>query len=276
MANNRRNPIFTVPGGGGPVNPRGVSPLTPEPNIITYQFQINPIADRVSVDTVRDAFMHAIGHGLPQILAFRTDDGVHWFQNVILVADPHHQTASSDASHTIQVTWAALSDYLDSPATPGTAVYGQHALYGMHTQYGAKAQKVTLTAANNLIVLDNQNTDATATTTDPIITLTGPFGSTQPTLYPIQVFGYESGVGVNIWAALISGDTLLIDLSARRVTLNKNPAFGLVTKLHALQTGYFAILPNIVNNVIVQLDPRGTAAGLGGQASFQWKPKRSL
>src|SRR5215467_861453 len=89
--NARRNTIFTVPGGGGPINPRGAAPLDREPNVITYQFQINPIGDGVGVDAQRDAFMVACDHGLPQMLAFQADSGAHWFAQCVLTASPHHQ-----------------------------------------------------------------------------------------------------------------------------------------------------------------------------------------
>ena len=38
VPNTRRNPVFIVPGGGGPINPRGQGAFDRELNIITYQF----------------------------------------------------------------------------------------------------------------------------------------------------------------------------------------------------------------------------------------------
>src|SRR5215471_11329869 len=113
VPNARRNPVFIVPGGGGPINPRGVSPFDREPNVITYQFQINPIGDHTyGVDFFRDGFLKAIDHGIPQTLAFRDDNGDVWYATCVLTATPHHQLAASDASHIIQVSWVMLTDYL--------------------------------------------------------------------------------------------------------------------------------------------------------------------
>jgi hypothetical protein len=281
IPNTRRNPVFTVPGGGGPINPRGNAALDREPNVITYQFQINPYADKRALDNARDDFLRAVDHGIPQTLFFISDDGSVWNADAVLVDDPHHSIASSDVSYTFTASWVLLSDYLQSPATPGTSVYGQYVLYGLHGRYGAGAIKMNLTAISNSVGLDNRPTGATAPTTDPIITLAGPFGTTIPTTYPIEVACLESVTGFRVHLALAAGDVLTVDLGARSVILSQGnvatPKFNVIDKLYPYtQSTYLTILPNTYNTFVVQLDSRGTPNGtLSGQASIQWKPKRA-
>jgi len=296
VPNPRRNSAFIVPGGGGPANPRGNAPFDRDMNVITYQFQINPIGDGKSVDTMRDAFMVAVDHGLPQTLAFRTDSGSHWFAQCILVANPHHQTATSDASHIIEASWLMLEDYIKYPAPPGVAIYGRYTLYGNHAQYGAKADKLQLTGITNQLVMDNTlaTTGATAATTDPVITITGPFGdAVDPVTYAFACWMNESATGFYVMLRLNDGDYLSIDFGSRRALLTPagsqtpQPAFQYIRKIWPTPT-WLSILPDVVNNFFVQADSRGNPLAVqapnpganppdpGSLATVQWRPKRSI
>jgi hypothetical protein len=282
VANNRRNSTFIVPGGGGPVNPKGLSPFDREPNIITYLFQINPIGDRTrAVDTTRDAFLQAIDHGIPQTLAFHDDNGQTWFATCVLTEDPHHQMASSDASHTIQASWVMLTDYLRAPATPGTAIYGGP-LYGT-VIYGRVTTNLNLASAVNQVVLDNTNTGATAPTTDPVFTISGPFapGGGHTSSFgdsPLAVYCYQSGYGFVLDLGLGASDTLVVDLASRRVTLNDQPAFNHLRRWPSpTAQAYMMILPNSYNTIQIWIgDGVNVPVTTGGLAKLEWHPKRSL
>lgn len=300
VANNRRNSTFIVPGGGGPINPKGLNPFDREPNIITYQFQLNPLGDRAhgTVDDQRESFLRAVDHGVPQTLAFRADDGTAWFATCALVGDPHHQTAFSNANHVIEASWVMLADFLRSPATPGTSVYGQHIKYGkpanaiydsgrqqwyggtpdgIHGKYGANAIKLALSGQWNTLLLDNTTLGATAPTTDPIITIKGNFGSTgAATGDPTCVTCQESNTGFTIPFVIGPNDTLEVNLAARRVLLNNQPVFGKIAKTNPAANAYLAILPDIINTVQVFWRTGPASGTQNGQASFNWQPKRTL
>jgi hypothetical protein len=283
--NARHNSAFIVPGGGGPINPKGAAPFDREPNIITYQFQINPYADGRPADAQRDDFMVAIDHGLPQMLAFKADSGSHWFAQCMLTGDPHHQTAQSDVNHVIEASWLMLSDYIQSPATPGTAVYGKYVKYGNHATYGAKADKLPLTAVYNAMLIDNTlaTTGATAPTTDCIVTLTGPFGSTDPAHYPIRIYCLEAVTGFSINRNLQAGDYMEINLTSRRVLFTPagsqqpQPAFQSIAKMYPTAS-YLMLLPDQYNSFVVDVYPGGPmlTPNANSVATLQWKPKRSL
>jgi hypothetical protein len=293
VPNARRNSAFIIPGGGGPANPRGNAPFDRDLNVITYAFQLNPIGDGTSVDSMRDAFLVAVDHGLPQTLAFRTDTGEHWFAQCIMVSSPHHQTANSDASHTIEASWLMLDEYIKYPAPPGVAIYGNYTKYGMHAQYGAKADKLQLTTSlSNVMYLDNTaaTTGATAPTTDAVITLTGPFGdASNPTTYPIAVYCAEAQVGFYVMMTLNDNDYLSVDLGSRRALLtpaggqNPQPAFQYLRKIWPTPN-WLLILPDQVNSFVVINTAGGNPLAVqapappdtGSLATLQWRPKRSL
>jgi hypothetical protein len=309
VQNSRRNPVFVVAGGGGPVNPKGLAAFDREPNIISYQFQINPLGTGEILDDEREEFLCAIDHGLPQLLVFRDDHGEVWEATCVLTGDPHHQMASSNASHVMQASWVMLTDYLHAPATPGSALFGTYFYFGhppnatqdsngnwiggtpdgIHQKFGVMAQKVNFTAGagENWFQLNNSNTGSTAATTDPVFVFHGPYGSTNPQVYPIKCICSQSRMGFFLHVALRDAahssrgdgkpDELLVDLSSRRVLLNGQPAFGVLEKQYATNPFYFSILPDYVNDVVVAFEPGFTpiTEGLAGGLSIDWKPKRS-
>jgi len=282
VANSRRNSAFIVPGGGGPVSPKGTAPFDREPNIITYSFQINPIADHSGgVDAQRDAFLRAIDHGIPQTLAFTDDVGAVWFATCALTESPHHQLAFSNASHTMQASWVMLSDFLRAPATPDTAIWGT---FKWGTVYwGRVTTNLNLTQAVNQVNLDNTVTGATAPTTDPVFTITGPFspggGHTSAfTDCPLAVYCYASQLGFVLDLGLGANDTLIVDLASRRVLLNDQPAFNHLRRwpLPTAQT-YISILPNVLNTIQIWIGDGTIPVNVGaGVAKIEWHPHRSV
>jgi len=288
VANTRRNSTFIVPGGGGPVSPKGLAPFDREPNVLTYQFQINPIADHRGVDSQRDDLLRAIDHGYPQTLAFIDDNGLVWFATCALTEDPHHQLAFSNASHVMQASWVMLSDYLRSPATPGTAIWGT---FKWGTAIWSRlTTNLSLTQAVNQIVLDNTGLGATANTTDPIFTITGPFspagGHTSAfNDCPLAVYCYQSAYGFIVDLGLAATDTLVVDLASRRVTLNDAPAFNHLRRWppgHVVSE-YMMLLPNTGNTIQVWIGDGTIPVNVGngstvpyGVAAIEWHPHRSL
>jgi hypothetical protein len=289
VANNRRNSTFVVPGGGGPINPKGMSAFDREPNVIAYQFQINPIGEGgIGVDAQRDAFVRALDHGLPQTLAFSDDADNIWWATCALVESQHHQLSSSDASHIMQASWVLLSDYLHAPVTPGTAIYSRQAIYN-EVVYGRLTDDLTLTQAVNILYLDNQITNATAATTDPVFTITGPFspGGGHTSAYndcPLAIYAGPGGYGAVFDIGLGAADKLVVDYAARRVTLNDQPAFGHMRRWpNPIAPSYISILPDVENYIQVWIGNGQIPVNVGngtsvpyGVARIQWHPKRSI
>jgi hypothetical protein len=271
--NVRKNPVFIVPGGGGPINPKGTAPFDRDMNIITYQFRVFPHQSGQTFTQARAAFLQAIDHGLPQVLEFRDDDGSIWQMRAALTADPLDFGTQSDLYADYQVSWVALADLWFSNAAPGAIIYGHTVKYGHNAKYGASYPSYALTTSSVTVALDNSATGATATTTDAVVSITGPWGAAAPSAAnAITVSCLESGTSFSLPINLLAGETLLVDLASRRVLKNGQPIFGLLTR-PALQRTYLDLLPNTVNHVTVAFT--GTPlTTLNGSVQLKWKPKR--
>lgn len=273
IPNGRRNPVLVVPGGGGPVNPKGSSPFDRDVNIITYQCRVAPRDAGQTLSQARNAFLQAIDHGMPQILEFVDDDGAIWLMRAALTADPLDVGTQSDLYADFQVSWVALSDLWFSNAAPGAIIYGHTVKYGHNAKYGASYPSFALTAASVTVALDNSATGATAATTDPVVTLRGPWGAATPSATnAITVSCLESSTSFSLPINLLAGETLLVDLASRRVLKNGLPIFGLLTR-PALQRTYLDLLPNAVNHVTLAFAGAALAT-LNGTVQIKWKPKK--
>jgi hypothetical protein len=273
--NARKNPVFVVPGGGGPINPKGSAPFDRDVNIITYQFRVVPRQSGQTFTDARNAFLQAIDHGLPQQLTFVDDNGRTWLMRAALTGDPLDFGTQSDLYADFQVSWVALSDLLSSNAAPGAIIYGHTVKYGHTAKYGASFPSYALTAASVTIPLDNSAAGATAPTTDAVVSITGPWGAAAPSATnAITVSCLESGTSFSLAINLLAAETLLVDLASRRVLKNGLPIFGLLTR-PPLQRTWLDFLPNSVNHVTVAFT--GTPlATLNGSVQLKWKPKKGI
>jgi hypothetical protein len=275
VPNGRRNSVIIVPG-GGPVSPKGGAPLDRDVNVISYQFRIMPDSDRQSFDAQRDEFLRNIDHGVPQTLAFLGDDGRHWFVPAILLGDPLEISAGSNAYADFRVEWAALRDLPESAAT-GAPVWGHNAKWGRHAKWGSGGILYPLTANPAApIVADNTANGATASTTDAVLRITGPYGPASPSATNfIAVTCAPSGTVMTIQTNLpTAADVLDIDLAARRVLRNGQPAFGILGK-PAGQRAYVELLPGVVNTIVVSFAGAPVATP-NGKLRLNWKPKRGF
>jgi hypothetical protein len=273
--NARKNPVFIVPGGGGPINPKGSSSFDRDVNIITYQFRVFPTQAGQTFTDARDAFLQAIDHGLPQQLTFVDDNGRTWLMRVALTGDPLDFGTQSDLFADFQVTWVALSDLLESNAAPGAVLFGHGFKYGHNKKYGGSFPSYPLNGTTVIIPLDNTATGATATTTDMTISMTGPYGPSAPNeAQYISVTCQESATSFWLPINLLVGDTLLVDLRTRRVLKNGQPIFTLMRR-PLLQRTWLDLLPNTVNHIVIGLT--GTPlATLAGSVTLKWKPKHGI
>jgi hypothetical protein len=273
--NARKNPVFIVPGGGGPINPKGNAAFDRDINVISYQFRVFPTHAGQTFTDARDAFLQAIDHGLPQQLTFVDDNSRTWLMRAALTGDPLDFGTQSDLYADFQVTWVALSDLLASNAAPGAVLFGHGFKYGHNKKYGASFPSFALTSSAVAITLDNSATGATASTTDPVLSFTGPYGSSAPgeTQF-IYFYCAESGTESWLPINLLAGETLLLDFASRRVLKNGVPIFGLLRRLPNQRT-YLELLPNTVNHLTIGFlgPPLPT---LAGSVQIKWKPKKGI
>lgn len=275
VPNERRNPVFVVPGGGGPVNPKGTAPFDREPNLIVYRFRVTPRRNGESFDAARERFIKAVDHGRPQTLNFLADDGRYWQMTGVLVRDPLAVDINAPYYADFEVAWVGTADLLSSPITPGAAIYGTFK-YGTAKKYGAASVVAPLTTNRVTVLIDNSTSGATASTTDPVITLNGPWGPATPSITNgISLIGEESGTSLYIVnTTLNAGDTLTLDLASRRILYNGAPAFATVFKA-ANQRYYLEFLHDTVNHLTLAFGGAPLAT-LNGRVSVKWKPKRGF
>jgi hypothetical protein len=275
VPNTRKNPVFIVPGGGGPINPKGSAPFDRDVNLISYHFRITPKKSGQNFTQARRAFLQALDHGLPQMLEFVDDDGTTWLMRAVLTRDPLQYDVNSPYYADFQVEWVALSDFLSSNAAPGAIVYGHTTKWGTGAKWGASFPSTPLTTASVTIPLDNSATNATAATTDAVFSLRGQWGASSPSgAGAITISCLESNTSFSIPINLLAGDTLLVDLASRRVLKNGQPIFGLLTR-PALQRTYLDLLPNTVNHVSFSF-VGAPLSPLNGSVQIKWKPKKGF
>ena len=276
VPNERRNPTFIVPGGGGPINPKGQSPFDREVNIISYQFLVTPRHDHETFDDARDAFLRAVDHGLPQTLTFLTDSGATWRIDGVLLRNPLKVGVASPFAETFRVDWVVQSDYLKT-VSPNAVVYGHGHKYGTTgLKYGSSFVSYPLTTTPAaLIAIDNSASGATAPTSDSVFSFVGPYGPLVPSEASfIAVTCVESTTTFWIPTTLQAGETLLVDLAARRVLKNGQPIFGLLRRPSG-QQNYMSFVAYAINHVSVYIT--GTPlASLNGTLTIKWNPKRGF
>jgi hypothetical protein len=273
--NGRKNAVFIVPGGGGPINPKGSAPFDRDVNIITYQFRVVPRQSGQTFTDARDAFLQAIDHGLPQQLTFIDDHGRTWLMRAALTGDPLDFGTQSDLFADFQVSWVALSDLLESNAAPGAVLFGHGFKYGHNKKYGGSFPSTALTASSVTLTIDNSATGATAATSDAVLSLVGSYGTSAPNeAQYLSVTCVESQTSFWLPINLTAGETLLVDLRTRRVLKNGQPIFALMRR-PLLQRTWLDLLPNTVNHIVIGFTGPPLAT-LNGAVQVKWKPKKGI